>query len=231
MQVQQDTLIMQAQQDTHHAGKIRYTNHGSTRQHTNQQVYASRRYTRHASPGTRIAQVYKTHHHVLFTCMVGRGVPLTQFCKIGCNQKLFVSSPLVLWLTVFHLSLHRIATTLAIFCRYFHANALLTSLTVCLLSFCGLDAHFFPLTPIVTNSLMQELTNTFNHSFLSLVNSGTPCLPLYFQLPMIWLYLRGRFQDICPFILSGDWQLVSFLPFAIFVVLGRLLPLEYKKGT
>ncbi|MPC28106.1 hypothetical protein E2C01_021301 [Portunus trituberculatus] len=31
---------------------------------------------------------------------------------------------------------------------------------------------------------MQKLTNTLIHSFLSLVNYGTPCLLLYFLLPM-----------------------------------------------
>ena len=40
--------------------------------------------------------------------------------------------------------------------------------------------------------------NQYSHySFLSLVNFGNSCLPLYFQLRMIWLYLRERFQDIC----------------------------------
>ena len=38
------------------------------------------------------------------------------------------------------------------------------------------------LNPILSNSLMQKLTNTLNYSFLSLLNSGTPYLLLYSQL-------------------------------------------------
>ncbi|MPC59919.1 hypothetical protein E2C01_053950 [Portunus trituberculatus] len=39
---------------------------------------------------------------------------------------------------------------------------------------------FLPLTPTLSSALMQELTSTLSHSYLSLVNSGTPCLLLYF---------------------------------------------------
>ena len=54
-------------------------------------------------------------------------------------------------------------------------------LTACLPSFCSLTAQAFllPLIPILSNSLMQELTSTLNNSYLSLVNSGTPYLDLY----------------------------------------------------
>ncbi|MPC15424.1 hypothetical protein E2C01_008216 [Portunus trituberculatus] len=42
--------------------------------------------------------------------------------------------------------------------------------------------HFY--YSILSISLIQELTSTLNHSYLSLVNSGTPCLLLYFLLPI-----------------------------------------------
>ncbi|MPC25697.1 hypothetical protein E2C01_018820 [Portunus trituberculatus] len=47
------------------------------------------------------------------------------------------------------------------------------------------QSFLLPLIPILSNSLMQELSSTLNHSYLSLVNSGTPCLLLYFRLPTI----------------------------------------------
>ena len=82
----------------------------------------------------------------------------------------------------------------------FMLTALLILLTACLPSFFGLAALDFPLslTPILSKSLMQELTSILNLSSLSLVNSGTPYLPLFFQLPMTWTYSRGRFQDTYP---------------------------------
>ena len=49
----------------------------------------------------------------------------------------------------------------------FMLAALLILLTACLLSSCGLTAQefFLPLIPILSNSLMQELTSTCNDSF------------------------------------------------------------------
>ncbi|MPC96042.1 hypothetical protein E2C01_091278 [Portunus trituberculatus] len=61
-------------------------------------------------------------------------------------------------------------------------------LTACLLSSHGIIAQGFlllPLIPILSNSPIQKLTSFLNHSYLSLVNSGTPCLFLYFHLPTI----------------------------------------------
>ncbi|MPC71901.1 hypothetical protein E2C01_066192 [Portunus trituberculatus] len=51
-------------------------------------------------------------------------------------------------------------------------------LTACLLSSCGLAVQGFllPLTPIPFISLKHALTIVRNHSYLSPVNSGTPCL-------------------------------------------------------
>ncbi|MPC09805.1 hypothetical protein E2C01_002423 [Portunus trituberculatus] len=40
---------------------------------------------------------------------------------------------------------------------------------------------------------MQELTSTLSYSYLSLVNSGTPFLLLYFRIPTTCLLLRGTF--------------------------------------
>ena len=69
-------------------------------------------------------------------------------------------------------------------------SSLLILITGCFPSSCGLAAQDFllALTPLLSNFLKQELTSTLSHPFLSLVNSGTPCLPLYFQL--ITTYMR-----------------------------------------
>ena len=111
------------------------------------------------------------------------GVPVTQLCLIGWNRKLFVSSTPLLSLTVFSLfltaeMLHPFLSFIAIFM----VTILLILLTACLPSSCGLAAQGFllPLIPILSNSLMQELTSTLNHSSLSLVNSVTSSLRLVF---------------------------------------------------
>ena len=128
------------------------------------------------------------------------GVPVTQLCLIGWNRKLFVSSTPLLSLTVFSLfltaeMLHPFLSFIAIFM----VTVLLILLTACLPFSCGLAAQGFllPLIPILSNSLMQELTSTLNHSSLSLVNSGTPSLHLYFRIPTTCLLLRGRYRGIC----------------------------------
>ena len=64
------------------------------------------------------------------------------------------------------------------------------------------------LTPFCSPLLMQEITRTLNRSSLSLLNSGTPYILLYFQWPMTWMHLRERFQDIYPFLL-GNYQRCS----------------------
>ncbi|MPC28613.1 hypothetical protein E2C01_021820 [Portunus trituberculatus] len=58
-------------------------------------------------------------------------------------------------------------------------------LTACLPSSCSLAAQGFllPLILILFNSLIHKLASTLIHSYLFLVNSGTPCLLLYFHLP------------------------------------------------
>ena len=62
----------------------------------------------------------------------------------------------------------------------------LLSLTACLPCSRGLSAQdlLLSLTPILSTSLMQELTSILSLSSVSLVNSGTLSLPLYFHLPM-----------------------------------------------
>merc|ERR1711980_63604 len=67
----------------------------------------------------------------------------------------------------------------------FMVTALLNLLTACLPSSGGLATPDFllTLTPFLSNSLMQELTSIFILSSLSLVNSGTLFLKLYFHLP------------------------------------------------
>ncbi|MPC34413.1 hypothetical protein E2C01_027800 [Portunus trituberculatus] len=52
--------------------------------------------------------------------------------------------------------------------------------------------------------LFKELTSTLNHSYFALLNSGTLCLLLYFQLSMTLLHLRGH-QDIYPFLLANSF--------------------------
>ncbi|MPC61424.1 hypothetical protein E2C01_055496 [Portunus trituberculatus] len=68
------------------------------------------------------------------------------------------------------------------FIAIFMLTVILILLTTCLPSSCDLAAQGFllPLIPILSNSLLQELTNAFSHSYLSLVNSGTSFLHLYF---------------------------------------------------
>ena len=67
----------------------------------------------------------------------------------------------------------------------FMVTALPNLLTACLPHSHGLDAQGFLLflIPILSTSLMQELTSIFILSSLSLVNSGTLFLILFFHLP------------------------------------------------
>ena len=93
------------------------------------------------------------------------------------------SSPL----TVF--SLFLIATMLPLllsFTTIFMLTALLLLLIACLPCSHGLAAQdlSLPLTPILSISLMQELTSILSLSTLSLVNSVTLSLLLYFHLFM-----------------------------------------------
>ena len=44
---------------------------------------------------------------------------------------------------------------------------------------------------------MQELTSIFTLSSLTLVNSGTPYLNLYFHLPTTWTLSKEGYQDTC----------------------------------
>merc|ERR1712035_22001 len=102
------------------------------------------------------------------------------------SQKLFVSSALLLSLTVYNLL--KSAAVLLLFLSsivIFMVTALLNLLTACLPHSGGLAAPDFllTLTPFLSNSLMQELTSIFILSSLSLVNSGTLFLNLYFLLP------------------------------------------------
>ena len=116
-------------------------------------------------------------------------------------------------------------------------TALLISLTACLPCSRGLTAQdlLLPLTPILSTSLMQELTSILILSSLSLVNSGTLCLPLYFHLPMTWTVSRERYQDTYPILLEHESGLSrdrhqSGLFCFICVALGRL-PFYIKKNT
>merc|ERR1712035_199748 len=75
-------------------------------------------------------------------------------------------------------------------------TALLNLLTACLPPSGGLAAPDFLLiiTPFLSNSLMQELTSIFISSSLSLVNSGTPFLNLYFHLPTTYTPSKEKRQ-------------------------------------
>ena len=80
----------------------------------------------------------------------------------------------------------RFVASVALFYRYFHANCSSDLLPVYLPCSRGLAAQDLPLplTPILSTSLMEELTSMLSLSSLSPVNSGTLSLLLYFHLPM-----------------------------------------------
>merc|ERR1712035_178099 len=105
---------------------------------------------------------------------------------MGWSQKLFVSSTLLLSLTVYNLLKSAAVLLLFLFSIvFFMITALLNLLTACLRLSGGLAAPDFllTLTPFLSNSLIQELTSIFILSSLSLVNTGTLFLNLYFHLP------------------------------------------------
>ena len=72
------------------------------------------------------------------------------------------------------------------FTAMFMLTALLNLLTANFPPSCGLAAQDFILLfiPILSIFLMQELTSIFTLSSLTLVNSGTLFLFLFFHLPM-----------------------------------------------
>ncbi len=153
----------------------------------------------------------------------------------GWSQRLFVSSDPLLLLVVFYLS---ILASVLLLSQYsiaiFMLTALRNLLTACLPFSHGLAVHAFlhKLTPILFKPLMQEWTSTFTLSSLSLVNSGTPFLPLYFLLSTTWIPPRGEYQDTSateidlPLWLplfkeqrvAGFFFLVCFLPFCCFLI-------------
>ncbi len=53
------------------------------------------------------------------------------------------------------------------------------------------------LIPVLSTSLIEELTIIHILSSLSLVNSRTLCLILLFHLPTPWPLLREKYQDAC----------------------------------
>lgn len=56
----------------------------------------------------------------------------------------------------------------------------------------------FPLAPVLSTSLMQELTSVLSLSFLPLVNSGTPYLLLYFYFLPLGLLQEGGIMTLVP---------------------------------
>ena len=128
--------------------------------------------------------------------------PLIQLFWTGWNQKLFVLSTPLLWLTVFSLLIAAMLPLLLSFTAIFMLTALQISLTACLPCSRGLAAQdLLLLTPSLSTSLMQELTSILSLSSLSLVNSGTLFPPLYFHLPMTWTVSRERYQETYPILL------------------------------
>merc|ERR1711980_23664 len=119
----------------------------------------------------------------------------------GWSQKLFVSSTLLLLLNVCHL-LKSAAMLLPFLSSIviFMVTALLNLLTACLPPSVGLAAPDFllSLTLFLSNSLMKELTSIFILSSLSLVNSGTPFLNLYFHLPTTYTPSKEECQGTSP---------------------------------
>merc|ERR1712035_157588 len=61
-------------------------------------------------------------------------------------------------------------------------------------------------TPFLSNSLMQELTSIFIPSSLSLVNSGTLFLNLYFHLPTTQTPSKEECQDTSSPKLATLWK-------------------------
>ena len=145
-------------------------------------------------------------------------VPLIQLYWAG-GIKSFSSFQLLSsdWLTSASFSSPQCCLLLSL-TSIFMLTALLIMLTACLPCSRGLAAQDLPLplTPILSNSLMQVLTSILSLSSLSLVNSGTLSLLLYFHLPMIWTVSRERYQDTYPI------RHLSGLFCFIFVALGRL---------
>ena len=104
----------------------------------------------------------------------------------------------------------------------------------------GLAAQDFLLSliPILSTSLLQELTSIFILSSLSLVNSGTLCLILYFHQPTTWTLSKDGYQDTCMTKLTFVWILFSlyghggvrgFFFMYNYVTLGRALNVKRKK--
>ena len=103
----------------------------------------------------------------------------------GWNQRLFVSSTLLLLLIPYNLSpfaavLHHFLFTITIT----QDTALLNSLNACFLPSGGHAtlAKLPTLTPFLSNSLMQELTGILILSYTQLANSGTLYLYPSFRL-------------------------------------------------
>ena len=123
---------------------------------------------------------YPSMYGVCFTCL-GKFHSYSSIEQVKSKAfRLINSSPLTNYLQP--LSHRRNVASLALFYRYFHAN----SLTACLPCSRGLAAQdlLLPLTPILSTSLMQDLTSILSLSSLSLVNSGTLSLFLHFHLTM-----------------------------------------------
>ena len=136
-------------------------------------------------------------------CLI-KSAPLTD-----CLQPLFTQM------------LHHLLSSITVFML----TPLLILLTACLPSSCGLTTQDFllPITSILSNSLMQELTSTPSHLFLLLVNSAF-VFPTSYDLILfkreVSRHLSWLWDNSID--LSGDWHLVSFL-FSLF-----LLPLAYS---
>ncbi|MPC08238.1 hypothetical protein E2C01_000816 [Portunus trituberculatus] len=85
---------------------------------------------------------------------------------------------------------------------FFMPTALWILLTTLLWPHCTrLSSSSHPHSVHLSNA---RVTNTFNHSYLSLVNSGTSYLLLYFHFPMACINLIGKSQDINSFLLNNS---------------------------
>ena len=125
--------------------------------------------------------------HAWNMVLMSGGVQPTQPYLTGWNLKLFVSSTLLFLLTILNLYITDAMLHLYLFSTaIFMLIALVNLLTACFHPSRDLAAQSFLLLliPILSISLMQELTTIFNLSSLTLVNSGTLFLCLLFHLPM-----------------------------------------------
>merc|ERR1712035_239164 len=131
-----------------------------------------------------IQRPYSPLYGVCFPHMGGGSTHTSLLNRVESKALRLINSP-PLTDCLQSLKIRHSVASLSIFYRYFHGNCS-SELANCMPPpSSGLAAPDFLLTlpPFLSNSLMKELTSIFIPSSLSLVNSGTLFLNLYFHLP------------------------------------------------